>query len=143
MQGLKLSKEKGWKPHVVSEILETEKHVIDKWMSQMFPNKKRNIYTTFEMLILYTILFFHKVETTDLDRLLSIEWQLILDNLIENGFEEIRDKTLIIDWKTSQIKIVCSQETLNEKDRSISFVKMEGLVTEIINCLLMKGVGDT
>lgn len=88
---------------MISEILETEKHVIAKWMKIMFPNKNSNIYTIFELLLLYTILYFHKLEAIDLNRLISIDWQDILDNLIEYGFEDSKNKTLVIDWKTSHI----------------------------------------
>ena len=139
MSYLKLSTKNGWKPHVLCDFLDLKKHVMDKWMGLILPEKKFKSYSTFELLVLYTILHFYKVEVADIEMLLKVNWEKYLNTIVVNDLDELRTKIIFIDWEIKEVEF-CNVDEKPYRKWMSKVVKMELLINEIMRCLLMKGL---
>src|SRR5690554_8172565 len=128
MNNLKLSTKNGWKPHVICDFLELKKHVMDKWICIILPRKRYNYFSTYEFLVLYTIMYFYKVQVLDIDRLLEVNWEKYLHDIIQKEVIGLRSNKILIDWEINEIEFYNLDEKINNDESKSRLVDMDVLI---------------
>lgn len=139
MKCIKLSTENGWKPHVVCDLLGLRKHHLDNWMLRIDSERKLNVYSTFEIIMICTIVNYQRKTRTDIDELLKVNWLKFKNELVDKITTNDLSKIIQIDWNAYEIEFTDYDEFSDqEKEGMSSSFELRDIVEEITRCLLWK-----
>lgn len=140
MKCMKLSINTGWKPHIVCDLLDIEKYVLDKWIRTISKKKKLvNKFSTYEIIMVCTMLNFLIIEVLDHERLLSINWIKYKDDVKDLIDKDNTRKKIQIDWNLKEVIFTSSEDYVitEEGGKSRSF-DLDEITEEVVNCLVWK-----
>lgn len=128
---------KGWKPHVVYELLNISRQNFDYIRTRIYPGNKKPLFSTYEIL-LYKIISI-SVDPFGLEkkRVAQIDWNNVLSELISLEFSGHANKIMSINMASHDFRIYDSIGDFKHFDRGNFNFNLheisEKLLDQIIN----------
>jgi hypothetical protein len=139
MKCLKLSTRTGWKPHILCDLLEINKYALDKWMKIIEPGRSHNVFSTFEIIMICTIINFNRKTKTDIEELLKVNWIKFKSEIINKIKNDDRMKKIQINWELMEIQFTDYENYIDaEIEGMSSSFDLDEIIQEVIRCFIWK-----
>ncbi len=128
---ISLTKNKGWKPHVIYDSLGITRTVYERWALKIYPLKKLPNYSSYDIVIFMLIREYHQRYGMRIDRLGKINWHDAANSFKRHKFATLINLTFNVDLGTNKFGLY-SENTKLKHPENVNFpLELKSYIKEV------------
>ncbi len=133
---LKLTKNIGWKPHVIYGALGVTRSVQESWAIKVYPHRKKAYYSTHDLLIFMLIKEYNLEYAMEVKRIRKVNWQEASTAIKKESFASLKKYIFNINLHTHEFELCKLDEDFKDPNGRNIPLFLEYFVDELYKYLL-------
>lgn len=133
---LKLTKNIGWKPHVIHGALGISRTIQETWAKNIYPQKKQAYYSTYDLLIFMMIREYNIEHAIQVKRIKEVNWIEAANEIKLISFSSLKKLIFNVNLHNHEYELINLDEDFKDPYGRNVPLFLEFFVNELSNYLL-------